>query len=329
MPEAAESDVARAPLNGAEPEDPSTLSAPPISGLTLREHLCETVGARSTALVSLFPGDPEDWDHRAILGVMTESAAAVIRQPPIAAQRLLTSNRERSRSLNDLAKMIETDPALLQALLKHANSAFYATGAGSPPIVSSKAAIQRMGEKGLEIVVMSHFINGGLCRPGEGLNEMAAQVWSHMVRVAPLARSLAGVFNVNADEAFSLALLHDVGKLIFFTRVADLRRKLRRSVRVPYGFIPKALSALHEFLGGLAVLEWGLGDHAAQAIAHHHRNPLPESPVAESEVIFLAERIDLMRAYGREVELERLWKTGQLSGSPDTAASCLPVEEAD
>jgi HD-like signal output (HDOD) protein len=319
----------RARHSEVEPPDSPVASAPLTPGLTLREHLCETVGARSTALVSRFPGDPEDWDHRALLGVMTEPANAVIRQPPVAAQRLLTANRQRSLSLDELAKTIETDPALSQALLKHANSAFYATGAGSQPIVSFKAAIQRIGEKGLEIVVMSNFIEGGLCRPGEGFDEMAALVWSHMVRVAPLARSLAHVFKVNADEVFSLALLHDVGKLVFFNRVADLRRKLRRSVRVPDGFIPEALRVLHEPLGGLAVLEWGLGEHAAQAIAHHHRNPIPESPVAETEAIYLAERIDLMREHGREVELERLWKAGQLSGSPDDAVSCLPVDEAE
>jgi len=197
-------------------------------------------------------------------------------------------------SLDKLAKIIETDPALLQSLLKHANSVFYATGAGGNPVVAVPPALQRLGSKGIEIVVMSHMVEGALCRAGEGLDNLAAAGWAHMVRVAPLARSLAPGFGVDSDEAYALGLLHDVGKLVLFNRVADLRKKLRRPVRLGTGFIPAALRELHEPLGSLAVLEWGLGEEAALAVAIHHRNPVPQPTSTIGEVVFLAEKLDLI-----------------------------------
>ena len=78
-------------------------------------------------------------------------------------------------------------------------------------------------------------------RPGGELDTMAQQVWNHMVRVAPLARDLSGAFGVGPEQAFLLGLLHDVGKLVVFDRITELRTVQRRplvidrSIRVNSG----------------------------------------------------------------------------------------------
>jgi HD-like signal output (HDOD) protein len=252
-------------------------------------------------------------DYEALLASLRGPEATTVRRPPLAARRLLQESRRSSCSLQKLEAIIDTDPALLQTLLKHANSAFYATAPGVDPIVAAPPALRRLGTKGLQVVVISHLVEGSLCRPGNGLDVMAGAVWDHMVRVGPLARALAEVVEeVDREEAYALGLFHDVGKLVLFNRMADLRRELRRPLRLDSKFVRVALRELHEPLGGLAVMDWGLGEEAARAVAHHHRDPLPNPRCPSSEVVFLAEHLDLSSLRGEEPDLSALHKEGGL-----------------
>lgn len=247
---------------------------------------------------------------------------AVIRQPPVAAQAVLSLSRRRNYGLDEMTALFERDPSMSQALLRHSNSAWYA-GISDQPILSIKAAIQRVGTKGVHSTVMHHILSAELSRPGAGLDEMARMVWEHMVRTAPLARGMARFFRADAEDAFTLGLLHDVGKLVFFDRVAAERKRLRRDIVLPEGFVTAALSVLHEPLGGLAALEWGLDARSARVIATHHR--WGDHPADEplSQVIFLAEAVDIVRQRQEDVDLDGLWLSGDLDGSMDAVSQWL------
>jgi len=72
--------------------------------------------------------------------------------------------------------------------------------------------------------------------------------------------------------------------------------------------------SLHEPLGGLAVLEWGMDEKAALVVANHHRQSKPEPEDILTEVIFLAERIDVAEQRGQTLDIEPLWKAAELTG---------------
>ncbi len=312
-----------APAPGQTVEKEPKRGPPPTlpPGLTLREHLNEGIRNRSRWLDGRYGRDGEDSDQTALLRSLLAPVSSVIRRPPLAARRLLQENRRDTASLTAMAEIIEGDPALLQAVLKHANSAFYATAVGGNPILSVNTALQRIGSRGIEIVVMSHLVEGSLCRPGEGLDDLAGTIWGHMLRVGPMARVLAPGFGVHPDEAYAIGLLHDVGKLVLFNRVADLRKHLRRPLRFRPGFVKAALRELHQPLGGLAILEWGMGEAASLAVAHHHRNPPVHPPMKLEEVVFLAEKLDILMGKGVNPELGPIWMEGELTASLDEVSS--------
>ncbi len=264
-------------------------------------------------------------DVTAILDGVTQPGS-VIRQPPRAAQAVLSLLNRRNCGLQEITALIKRDPALSQSLLRHSNSAFYA-GISSEPIVSIKAAIQRVGTNGIHASVMLEVLRGEISRPGGGLDRWARLVWEHLVRTAPIARSLARAFHADPEEAFTLGLLHDVGKLVFFDRIGTERARLRRDLELPVGFVKAALRELHEPLGSLAVLDWGLGDHAATVILGHHRREDVPSQDPLVEVLYVAERLDIAIQKGQKPDVDTIWAEGRLNGPRDAALAWLASGE--
>jgi HD-like signal output (HDOD) protein len=247
---------------------------------------------------------------------ISKSGEKTVRQPPAAAQRALDLLR-RDVAISELVRLVEQDPVLAQSLLRFANSAANSTGARSTSLSES---IRRVGTQGLRSVILSSMVEGTLCRTGTAYDGMVRQVWEHMIRTAPIARVLAPGFGVVPDEAFTLALLHDVGKLVLFDRLGTLRAELRREVKLTPQVMPRVLRELHEVLGGAAALRWGLGKAAVAVVSAHHRAGDPLEPNLPAECVYIAERLDLAVARGEGINLVRWFEEGRLQASFDAVA---------
>lgn len=79
------------------------------------------------------------------------------------------------------------------------------------------------------------------------------------------------------------------------------------------GFLPAALDRLHEPLGGIAAIAWGLPSAFARVIATHHRSPVPTWRDPLSETIYLTERLDIAMRNGTRFDIEDLWTRGGLT----------------
>ena len=247
---------------------------------------------------------------------ISKSGEKTVRQPPAAAQRALDLLR-RDVAIPDLVKLVEQDPVLAQSLLRFANSVANSSGTRSTSLAEG---IRRVGTQGLRSVILSSMVEATLCRTGTAYDGMVRQVWDHMVRTAPIARILAPGFGVVPDEAFTLALLHDVGKLVLFDRLGTLRAELRREVRMNINVLPMVLGELHEILGGAAALRWGLGKAAVTVVSAHHRRNDPLEPNLPAECVYVAERLDLAMVRHESVNLVRWFEEGRLQASFDAVA---------
>jgi HD superfamily phosphodiesterase len=231
---------------------------------------------------------------------ISKSGEKTVRQPPAAAQRALDLLR-RDVPISDLVKLVEQDPVLAHSLLRFANSAAMSMGTQSTSLAES---IRRVGTQGLRSVILSSMVEGTLCRTGTAYDGIVRQVWDHMIRSAPIARVLAPGFGVVPDEAFTLALLHDVGKLVLFDRLGTLRAELRREVKLTPQFM----------------LRWGLGRGAVAVVSSHHRRGDALEPNLPAECVFVAERLDLAMQRGEPANLVRWFEEGRLVASFDAVA---------
>jgi HD-like signal output (HDOD) protein len=261
-------------------------------------------------------------DVERMLAILESGAELSIRQPPAAAQAALRVARNPDRGLAELTRLVEKDPVLTQSLLRQASSAMYATSGGGT-VLSLDAAVNRLGAKGVQVVVLSVMVESLMGRPGEELSRLMLLVWEHMGRTAPLARALAPAFDAPVHEVFVVGLLHDAGKLALFDRFAALRTELRRDLVLPAGFVEAALSTLHEPLGGLVMQRWGMAGPAAQTVASHHRTPPVPGAERMNEVVYLAEKLDLAMTRGTPVTLDQWWQEGSLTGNREKAGKIV------
>ena len=275
------------------------------------DQLTAEVASRIDAIdASLTPRERTD-DTVRFLRDMKASPASSIKQAPQAAQRALSKTRNPDIGMAELVRVVEEDPTLGQALLRYANSAYYSTGS---TVVSLRHAAQRVGASGVHNVVLGVMLEGMLCRPGGEYQKMVIQVRDHLVRTAPIARAIGRGFGLVPDECFSLALLHDAGKLIVFDVIGALRHETRRDVDVHKSVVSRVLKDLHEPLGGIAVSHWGLGDSVARSISTHHRNPVPTEENRMSEVLFIAERAEHALSGVIPRDVAAWWEEGGISG---------------
>src|SRR5689334_1845316 len=309
--------VATAPAPPASPRPATTAEAMEVA---LRRLLTERCGG----VLATVDAEILRSDAPALLSTIQAANDLVVRPVPSAAQRALRITRNPEAGVHELVQAVEQDLTLTQALLTQSNSAWYRRAGVSVTTIND--AVNRIGMSGVHAVVMKQAVHAMLCRPGGAYEGLVQQVWSHLQRTGPLARRLARPFGVDPDSAFLLGLLHDVGKLIVLECIADMRRRLHRDVKLPPAFLPVALDQIHEPLGGLAASRWGLPPGHARAVARHHRRPIPEGREPLTEVLWLAERLDLARIRGVAPDLGAWWKEGQLRAE---LAAVAPIALAE
>ncbi len=299
------------PSISQEPQPAPAATAPALpaaQALDPLAHWNAQSDMRNELVDKYAPGVP---DARALVGLLESGPDELIRQLPASAREALAMcddpNVPRSRLVSQLAR----DPSLMQSILRTANSSAFC--AGREPVLGMEAALDRIGLGNARGVLTASCASSLLSLPGGHYNAMAAEVWSHMIRTGPIAQCLAPALSVNPDEAMTLALLHDIGKLIVFDRLSVLRATRRRTIDLPPAFVQALLSAAHEPLGALAAQRWELGPRAVAAIGNHHRqvHALRHEPL--SEALYLADVVDHAMSRDETANLDEVWAKGALS----------------
>lgn len=294
------------------------------AALTLRTRSCtDPRDGESTAVAGAVAADD---DARArvhaerLLLALTLDQNMIVRQPPPAAQEALAVAGDPDCELTRLVQIIERDPTLTRGLMRHASSAMFAI-AGAPASIDDAA--RRLGAKGVQIAVLAGMAEGLLARGAGPYSPLAEAAWASMVRVGPLARSLARALAVPAHEAFLLGLLHDIGTLVLCDLLGALQVELGHPVALPATIVAEAVRELHEPLGALTLLRWGIDPRAAWAVAHHHRRAPADEPDRRSELLYLATRLDAARVANTAPTPERWCVEGQLTIAPERAAAAI------
>lgn len=203
-----------------------------------------------------------------------ELLAALRDLPPLPSVvlELVESLGHEELSAAQYAAKISRDQALAAKTLRLANSSFYGRGR---QVHSVAEAIAVLGLRTVRGVVTAAGLAGSFRRhPGFDHNAF----WRHSIGSALCAQALASELGRDdADLAFTVGLVHDIGRLALASAFAPAYAAVeqwRRDQDAPDGDAERAVLGIdHAEVGGLIARQWNFAPAIVDAIREHHAPP--------------------------------------------------------
>ena len=171
----------------------------------------------------------------------------------------------------DLAQVIETDPAITMKLLRLANSAFFGF---SRNITSMQDAVSLLGNQTVQNAVLSISVFESAKEMGEEGGLDRKEFWRHSAACGSIVRFIARKKQVDREDAFTAGILHDIGKVVLDGLYAQFYGNVLKTVADRGVSISEAedmaLGMSHAALGEELASSWGIPSNLIQAISHHH-----------------------------------------------------------
>jgi putative nucleotidyltransferase with HDIG domain len=192
-------------------------------------------------------------------------------------ERLFVILDDKNSSFSDLNDVIKYDQAISSKIISIANSAYYSRGV---EIFSLQRAMITMGFEEVKNIVMCLLFVENILKQLKLRADILLELWKHSVFVACAARVLASrIFSEDPQKVFTIALLHDIGKVLFYMTVEDYGdlvkeahekgKSLNREERNVFG-------TDHEELGYILSVKWQFPEEFSQVIRYHHDGKVPE-----------------------------------------------------
>ncbi len=189
---------------------------------------------------------------------------------PVLYSRLVQVLENPNSSMADAAAVIEKDAATSAMMLQLVNSALF----GVPQRVGDiKTAVSYLGLEMVKTLALSVEMRHtqGAAPPCPGFDP--EQVQQHGLLAARISRRLLPD-RLHGQDAFSAAMLKDIGALVLHTRLGDpfgrMVQQARDSRRPITEVETEALGLSHAELGAYLLSIWGLPYTIVEAVAHHH-----------------------------------------------------------
>jgi HD-like signal output (HDOD) protein len=169
----------------------------------------------------------------------------------------------------DITQIVSADTALSVKVLQLANSAYYRRGA---PVTSIQAAISYAGLEMIKSLALSACVFSALDASPTAVKRLQ-DLQGRSLRKAHFARMLLRESR-HADEAFTAALLLDIGQAVLALSAPEKFEQMieiaRASGRAWHEVEPEVFGAAHPEVGAYLLGLWGLPLDLIEAVAYHH-----------------------------------------------------------
>lgn len=171
-------------------------------------------------------------------------------------------------SISDLVQLIQKDPALTMAILKVANSAYYA---GLQEVKDLITACSRLGLKTIANIINTYATQNVFATSHSTLEIHNRQLWKHSIATAHSAYDLAiAVAQPNPEFLFLAGLLHDVGLVTLLQIIYETPIEAFEPLKANTELRNEILMQFHTLVSALIIQKWGLPDEfGVLALCHH------------------------------------------------------------
>ncbi|MGI2261323.1 HDOD domain-containing protein [Shewanella sp. GXUN23E] len=207
--------------------------------------------------------------EKRVIDAVTEALAS----PQIIADRVLSLPSrlvELDRQLklpetdiNQILALIQQDPVLSVEVLRLCNSPAFRRS--SKEITGLQQAVVQLGREQIRQLVTSCMVKEMMAIKPIYFRRFGAQIWRHSQQVAWLAGQLAD--KDLADDAFLIALLHDVGKIAIFKLMLDAFARAEPGEQPSSSLFRQVMTARSLSLSAVLTKCWGLPDTITETLS--------------------------------------------------------------
>ena len=193
---------------------------------------------------------------------------------------------------DEIVNAIKCDSILTAKLLRACNSPYFGL---DEPVASVDQAVLILGHQQILHIVLTLAFGSAMVVPLPGYAVEASELWRHSLITASAAEIIAVEatgMSIEKPAAFTVGLLHDIGKLVMSQALTpDLQvaiRQLIENQKISRSEAEKTvLGTDHGEVGACLLKGWHLPDQIIEAAANHH-NPVFEPTPRLSVVTHLA-----------------------------------------
>ena len=218
--------------------------------------------------------------------------------PGTAVKLLALIDNPRMR-VSQIEAILRHDPGLTANVLRLANSAYF----GIPSKVGSiRQAVILLGLKRLIQMVIAACVSAIMDKSVPGYDLPPGELWRHSIAASVAAEGLVKVLEVDAaEEIFTAALLHDVGKLVLGDFVKDEFKQIETAVSqgISFEMAEKiVLGTNHADVGARILTKWLLPPEIVNAVQFHHAPEASEQHSSMLDIVHVANFISMMIGIG-------------------------------
>jgi putative nucleotidyltransferase with HDIG domain len=176
-------------------------------------------------------------------------------------------------SIEEVAAIVQQDPAMTAKILQLVNSAFFGI---ARRVTSPVEAVQFLGVGRLRSLVLSLHVFSCFDQ-AKIANFSIDKVWSHSIASSSVAQRIAKLEKVDrgaTDEIFVAAMLHDIGKVMLASSLPELYKEamdLATARQLPRVEAEReTFGVSHSEVGAYLLGLWGLPVTIVEAVALHH-----------------------------------------------------------
>ncbi len=195
--------------------------------------------------------------------------AESVRPMPATVVRLASLVVDENVQLEHVDAVLREDPAVVADLLHEANSA---ASAPVSPILTSRAALTRLGMARVLAIAVSYGIGNQAQPPLEAYQLPSGALQAHMTKSSYVAEAIRSIApGLAGAEVVTAALLHHVGQLVLDNFLDAGFFALALEHGLPIVEAERELTDVdHAELGAVMLEAWGIPTEITQAVRYHH-----------------------------------------------------------
>jgi len=215
--------------------------------------------------------------------------------------KILQEVSDPNASAASLEKILKNDPSFTLKILALANSSYYGATA---KVANIRAAITLLGLNMIKSIALHASVSDLFRVEVNGSGFSGNELWAHSVGVGVCAKMISRRLRLgNAEDFFTLGLLHDVGLLIehqFFSEAAGrVLKRLRPGPANLTAIEREVLGIDHEALSAMLCHKWLLPENVCTVVKFHHRpQEAPEAVRRTTAAVYVANVIVKKARFG-------------------------------